>query len=222
MGRLPVTAISLLLVDDHTIFRNGLRELISKWDEFNVIGDAANGQEAVELCRTLHPDIILMDVQMPVMGGVEATRQIRAEFPATTVVMLTMSEGEKYLFDALKQGARGYVLKDISAEQLRERLHEVMSGGVPFSGAIGAMMVAEINRQWSGAAGTRFEPLTEREIQILQLVAEGLSNEEMGERLFLSEHTVKKQLGALIQKLGLKNRVQAAMYAVRNGFVDFD
>ncbi len=211
---------SLLLADDHTLFRDGLRELISHWQEFRVVGEAANGQEAVELCRQRLPDIVLMDIQMPVMNGVEAARRIRAESPATSVMMLTMSVDESDLFEALKQGARGYVLKNISAQQLRERLQEVVRGEVPLSGAIAAKILAEFNRQWDGEEDGLFEPLTERETQILRLVAEGLSNEEIGARLFLSDQTVKKQLSNTMQKLHLNNRVQAAVYAVRKGLVD--
>jgi len=210
-------AAALLLADDHTLFRDGLRELISHWDEFQVVGEAANGKEAMALCRQRLPDIVLMDVQMPVMDGVEATRKIRAECPATSVVMLTMSVDEKNLFDALKQGARGYILKNISAQQLRERLHEVVRGEVPLSGAIAAKILAEFNRQQAGEANEPFEPLAEREIQILRLVVDGLSNEEIGARLYLSVQTVKKQLSSVMQKLHVNNRVQAAVYAVRKG-----
>jgi len=211
---------TLLLVDDHTLFRDGLRELIGHWEEFQVIGEAANGQEAMELCRQRLPDILLMDVQMPVMSGVEATRHIQAEFPDARVVMLTMSVEEKDLFEALKQGARGYILKDIPTQQLRERLREAVRGEVPISGAIAAKILDEFNRQRDGEVGGSFESLAEREIQILQLVTEGLSNEEIGARLFLSGNTVKKQLHTVLQKLHLNNRVQAAVYAVRKGLVD--
>jgi DNA-binding NarL/FixJ family response regulator len=211
---------TLLLVDDHTLFRDSLCGLISQWEEFKVVGEAANGQEAIEACRLLRPDVVLMDVQMPGTDGVEATRKIHAEFPATTVVMLTMSTEEGDLIEALKQGARGYVLKDISAKELRERLNEAVHGGVPLSGKVGAKILAEFQRKWSGAATALFDPLTEREIQVLQLVAEGLSNEEIGSRLCLSEHTVKKQVSIVMQKLGLKNRVQVAIYAVRNGLAN--
>lgn len=211
---------SLLLVDDHTLFRDGLRELISHWQEFQVVGEAANGQEAVKLCQERLPDVVLMDVQMPVMNGVEAAGRIHDEFPASSVVMLTMSVDEKDLFEALKQGAQGYILKNISAQQLRERLLEVVRGEVPLSGAIAAKILAEFNRKGAGEASGTFEPLTERELQILQLVAEGLSNAEIGDKLFLSEQTVKKQLSIVMQKLHLNNRVQAAVYAVRKGLVD--
>jgi DNA-binding NarL/FixJ family response regulator len=212
---------ALLLADDHALFRDGLRSLIGHWDEFRVAGEAVNGEEAVELCRQLLPDMVLMDVHMPVMNGVEATRQIQAEFPSTPVVMLTMSLEEKNLFEAIKAGARGYILKDTPAHQLRERLREVARGEVPLSGAIAAKILTEFNRQHAAPAGdSNPEPLTEREIQILQLVAEGLSNDEIGARLFLSDQTVKKLLSNVMQKLHLNNRVQAAVYAVRKGLAE--
>lgn len=210
----------ILLVDDQTLFRDGLRELISHWQEFEVIGEAANGQEAVELCRQRQPDIVLMDIQMPVMNGVEAVRRIVAEFPAISVVMLTNSVEEGDLFEALKQGARGYLLKNIPAEVLRKRLHEVVRGEFPLSGIIAYKILTEFNKQSTSDPNQSIESLTEREIQLLKLVVEGLSNKEIGARLFLSDQTVKKQLSNMLQKLHLNNRVQAAVYAVRNGLVD--
>lgn len=211
---------TLLLVDDHNLFRDGLRELISHWDEFRVIGEASNGQEAVDLCRQNLPDIVLMDVQMPILGGVEATRLILSDSPSIHVVMLTMSVEEKDLFEALRQGAKGYILKNISAQQLRERLHEAAHGEVPFSSSVAVKILAEFNRQKTNEVNVPFESLTENEIQILQLVAEGLSNEEISARMFLSVHTVKKQLSNVMQKLHLNNRVQAAVYAIRKGLTN--
>ena len=214
---------ALLLVDDHALFRDGLRELISHWGEFRVVGEAANGSEAVELCGQLQPDIVLMDVQMPVMDGVEAAKRSHAGWPTTAVIMLTMSVEEHDLFEALRQGARGYILKNTSAQQLRERLHEVIRGEVPLSGAIAARILDEFGRQRFAdvvSSPAPVEALTEREVAILRLVAEGLSNEEIGARLFLSDQTIKKQLSGAMQKLHLNNRVQAAAYAVRKGLAD--
>ncbi|MBN1535438.1 MAG: response regulator transcription factor [Anaerolineales bacterium] len=211
---------TLLLVDDHTLFRDGLRELINHWEEFRVVGEASNGREAVAMYGQQQPNIVLMDVQMPVMNGVEATRCIREKYPDARVVMLSMSVEEKDLFEALKKGAQGYVLKNISAQQLRERLHEVARGEVPLSSVIAAKILNEFKRQRKCEASVSYASLTEHETRILQLVAEGLSNEEIGERLFLSSNTVKKQLSHVMQKLQLNNRVQAAVYAVRKGLAD--
>lgn len=217
---MKVETTTVLLVDDHTLFREGLRELISHWREFRVVGEAASGLEAVETCRQRRPQIVLMDVQMPVMGGVEATRRLREECPGASVVMLTMSVEERDLFEALKHGARGYVLKNTPAQQLRERLNEVVRGEVPLSGAIAAKILDEFNRRRSSEVTAEAEALTEREIELLRLVAEGLSNEEIANRLFLSDQTVKKQFSAIMQKLHLRNRAQAAAYAVREGLAD--
>lgn len=214
---MKATGASILLADDHTLFRDGLRALISHWPEFQVVGEAANGQEAVAQCRALAPEIVLMDIHMPVMDGVQATRQIQQASPSTAVVMLTMSVEEKELFEALKQGARGYVLKDTPARQLRERLQEVVRGEAPLSGVIAAKILAEFQRLRRGEATGESQLLGEHEIQLLRLVAEGLSNEEIGVRLYLSEQTVKKQMSTVLQKLHLNNRAQAAAYAVRKG-----
>ena len=212
--------VSLMLVDDHVLFREGLRKLIGHWGEFQVIGEASNGQEALELCRQEHPDLVLMDIQMPVMDGIEAAGLIHAEFPFTAVVMLTVSMEESDLFEAFRQGARGYLLKNISAPQLRERLHEVNRGEVPLPGAIAARILAEFNNQQTSGTCDPLEPLIAHEVQILQLVAEGLSNEEIGARLSMSGQMVKKHLSNAMEKLHLNNRVQAAVYAVRKGLVD--
>ena len=211
---------TLLLADDHILFRDGLRELISHWEEFQVVGEASNGREAVELCQKWLPDIVLMDVQMPGMDGVEATRRISAESHVTSVLMLTMSVDESHLFEAIKQGARGYVLKNISAVELRERLREVVRGEAPLSGQVAAKILLEFKRQKRMELKMAHEPLVERELQILQFVAQGMTNEEIGNELFLSDQTVKKHLSNVLQKLHLNNRVQAAVYAVREGLVD--
>jgi two-component system NarL family response regulator len=213
----------LVLVDDHILFREGMKELISHWDDFEVVGEAANGLEALALCRELLPDIVLMDVSMAVMGGVEAASRIHQELPSVRVVMLTMSEDAKDLFEAIKGGAQGYVLKNTPARRLHDLLRGVMHGESPLSGAIAAKMLSEFAGQKSQEElplAARVEPLTDREINILQLVAEGLSNADIGEQLFLGEQTIKKHLHHVLQKLHLNNRVQAAVYAIRQGLIE--
>jgi DNA-binding NarL/FixJ family response regulator len=214
---------TLLIVDDHVLFREGLKELISHWHDFIVVGEASNGLEAVEQCQDLLPDIVLMDINMPGMGGVESTRQIRIKSPSVRVIVLTMSSEEKHLFEALKNGAQGYILKDTPVRRLHDSLRGVMNNEVPISGVIAAKLLEEFKEtHWAKdlPMAARLEPLTERERYILGLVAEGLSNAEIGERLFLSEQTVKKQLSNVLQKLHLNNRVQLAVYAVREGLLD--
>ena len=213
---------TLLIVDDHILFREGLRNIINHWDDFEVIGEARNGQEALSLARQHLPDIVLMDIAMPVMDGLQATQQIARELPATKVVMLTMSEDEDDLFQALKWGARGYVLKDTPSSGLHKKLQGVLRGEAALSGMMATKILNEFSKPGASfgtpeAAGT--EPLTDREQQVLELVVQGLTNPEIADKLYLSENTIKKYLHNILEKLHLNNRVEAAIYAVREGLV---
>lgn len=217
----------VLLVDDQVLYREGLRELVRRWPEFEVVGEASNGKEAVERCRQNPPDLVLMDVQMPVMDGVEAAGVICAAHPEIAVVMLTVAIDDEYLFGALCNGAQGYILKDMPSRQLRNRLQGVIRGEGALSGAVTARVLQELgaHRPPQAPGGGKADEgsaasLSDREVDILRLVAQGLSNEEVGAQLYLSAGTVKKQLSALMQKLYLSNRVQVAVYAIRAGFVD--
>ena len=213
---------TLLIVDDHVLFREGLHNIISHWEDFEVVGEACNGQEAIAQARELLPDIILMDIAMPVMDGLQATLQIARQLPSSQVVMLTMSEDEEDLFQALKNGAHGYVLKDIPSSGLHKKLSGVLRGEAALSGAMATKILKEFGKthlvsEASGAAAV--EPLTERERQVLDLVAQGLTNPEIAAKLYLSENTVKKYLHNILEKLHLNNRVEAAIYAFREGLV---
>ena len=212
---------SILIADDHILFREGLRSLIGHWTDFVVAGEASNGAEAVEMAHELLPEIVLMDVTMPVMNGIEATRRIARELPSTHIVMLTVAEEPDYLFQALKNGARGYVLKDTPSRRLRDLLRGVLRGETPLSGAVATLMLENFRREESEpAASPEVEPLTEREQQVLEWVVEGLTNAEIATQLYLSENTVKKYLRNILQKLHLNSRVEAAVYAVREGIVE--
>lgn len=216
--------IRVLIADDHTLFRDGLLALINRWDGFTVVASAETGEEAVRLCQQLVPDLVLMDVRMPGIGGVEATRRITASSPSARVVMLTMSADEDDLFAALHTGARGYVLKDVGWARLRDFLGGVMKGGVAFSGSIAAKVLAELESRPAPRLDVRKLPanavLTPREGDILRLLVDGLSNAEIGLTLHLSEQTIKKDLGRVMDKLQVTNRVQAAVYGVREGLVE--
>jgi DNA-binding NarL/FixJ family response regulator len=216
--------IRVLIADDHTLFRDGLVALINRWDGFSVVGMAADGEEAVQLCESLSPDLVLMDVRMPRMGGVEATRLIKESYAKVRVVMLTMSAEEEDLFAALHNGARGYVLKDVGWARLRDFLSGVMNGEAAFSGSIAAKVLAEFDeRTATGQTDHKRASdsgLTPREADILRLLVEGMSNAEIGQTLHLSEQTIKKDLGRVMDKMQVKNRVQAAVYGVRQGLVD--
>jgi DNA-binding NarL/FixJ family response regulator len=214
---------SILIVDDHILFREGMHNIIRHWDDFEVIGEASNGIEALEKARELMPDVILMDINMPQMNGIDATRRISRELPVTLIVILTMSEEEDDLFNALKSGAHGYVLKDTPSKRLHHQLRGVINGETPLSGLIATKVLKEFNlisSQTSQTTTEMVEPLNDREQQVLELVAKGLNNSEIAEALFLSENTVKKYLHNIFTKLHLNNRVEAAIYAVKQGMVD--
>lgn len=219
MGKEPK---KLILADDHHLFREGMKELIGYWEEFDVIGEAENGKQAVVLCGRLKPDIVLMDIQMPVMSGVDATKLIMDSFPQVQVVMLTMSVEEEDLFEAIKAGAQGYLLKNIYARHLRESLVGIVNGEVQLSGPVATKILDEfkkLEKKFKELKGIgKIEALTDREIQLLQAVAEGMTNTEIGEKLYLSPQTVKRELSRIMQKLHLNNRVQVATYALRKGY----
>jgi DNA-binding NarL/FixJ family response regulator len=213
---------TLLIVDDHLLFREGLRNIIGHWNDFEVVGEARNGQEAIEMARQLLPDIILMDITMPVMDGLQATRQITGELPSTKVVIVTMSEEEENLFAAIQNGARGYVLKDIPSSGLHKKLAGVLRGEAALSGAMATKIINEFSKPKADPdpyESGGLEPLTNRERQVLELVAQGLNNPEIAEKLFVSENTIKKYLHNILEKLHLNNRVEAAIYAYKEGLM---
>jgi len=214
---------TVLIADDHTLFREGLAALISRWPDFELVSSAGDGHEAVRLSRRLQPQLILMDVRMPLLGGVEATRQIRIGQPATKVVMLTMSTLGEDVFEALRNGAHGFLSKDEPPDRLHDFLVDVLRGEVALSGAIAGKVLAEFGgigpRATSGPSGGR-ESLSPRERDVLRLLVDGLSNDEIARQMCVSEATVKKHLGRVMMKLHLRNRVQVAVYSVRIGLVD--
>ena len=213
---------TILIVDDHILFREGMRNIISNWDDYQVVGEGSNGLEAVNLARELFPDIILMDISMPIMNGIEATKQIASELPMTDIVILTMSEEKEDLFNAIKFGAQGYILKDTPSRRLHNELRKMLQGEAPLSGLMANKMLDEFSQSGSPTPPSpNFQaPLTEREHQVLELVVEGLSNAEIAKRIYLSENTIKKYLKNIMIKLHLNNRVEAAVYAIRQNLVD--
>jgi DNA-binding NarL/FixJ family response regulator len=231
----PHGSIRILLVDDQPLFRRAIATLISKQPDFDVIGEADNGLEAVEKTHELNPDLVVMDVEMPVMSGVEAVRLIRDQMPAVKVVMLTVSESDEYLFDAIKYGAHGYLLKDLRPEQLYDMLRAVMRNETPLSPAIACKLLAEFRASGRGGgsagAGAGFggpvrqapaaEPegpaLTRREIEVLQLVSDGLSNKEIGTRLSITEGTVKNHVHNALEAPAREPDPAAACGSARMG-----
>jgi DNA-binding NarL/FixJ family response regulator len=214
-------AARVLVVDDHALFREGLISLIGRWSEFEVVGSAADGREALALVGRLKPDLVLMDVRMERMGGVEATKEITAVDPDVRIAMLTVSNLGEDVFEALRNGAHGYLSKNETAEHLRESLQGMMRGEAALSSAIAAKVLAEFAQpnHRGGSAETGAERLSRRELDVLSLLVEGMSNDEIARTLHLSEATVKKHLGSIMAKLHLRNRVQVAVFGVRRGIV---
>jgi two-component system nitrate/nitrite response regulator NarL len=214
--------VRVLLVDDHILFRKGIAKLLASQRDMEVVGEAGNGQEALDQARELMPDLILMDIAMPGMSGRQATRVIKEEMPYVKIVMLTVSERDTDLFEAIRSGADGYLLKDLEPEELFRLCRGVFRGEAPLS----PLMAAKILREFSSLGEVRAEAigpgsnLTPREIEVLELIVKGQTNREIAETLCVAESTVKNHLRNILAKLHLKNRVQAAAYAVREGLVD--
>jgi DNA-binding NarL/FixJ family response regulator len=208
--------IRVLLVDDHQLFRRGVASLLSGREDIEVVGEANNGAEAVERAGELMPDVILMDIKMPGLDGLAATKQLKAEMPYVRIMMLTVSETDEDLFEAIKAGASGYLLKNVDPDYLIASVQQVQRGEVPLA----PTMAAKILRELTAPAETSVQALTGRERQVLELLAGGLANKEIAFQLKISENTVKNHLRNILEKLHLQNRVQAALYAVRMGLTE--
>lgn len=212
----------ILLVDDHELVRQGIAAMLGGASDLEVVGHARTGREAIEIARKALPDIVLMDVRMPDMDGLEATRKIKEERPRTAVVMVTMHDNAAYLREAVQAGAAGYLLKNLSRDELIDAIRQVASGGAFIESQMLRGMLSEL-KPVSPSAGANLKNvknLTKREREILALVAEGMSNREIAEKLVLSPETVKSHVAAVLEKLNVSDRTQAAIYAVRNGLVE--
>ena len=217
-------SVRVLLADDHALFRAGLASLLRACG-MDVVGQAANGVEAIELARRLQPELMLMDVGMSPCNGLEATRAIKAELPNVKVVIVTVSEDEQDLFDAIKSGAEGYLLKGMSEEELEWTLARISAGEPALSPDLAAKILDEFARMAREPAAKPAGPeeeLTEREREVLRLVAEGATNREIASKLFISENTVSFHMKNILSKLHLKNRAHAAAFAIRAGLADDD
>ena len=209
--------VRLLVVDDHPLFREGVIHSLDSRDDIEVVGEAGSGEEAHTLIADEMPDILLMDITMPGIGGIEAARRIAAEFPAVHIMMLTVSEDEDDLMSALKAGARGYVLKGASASELSNAVHTVAGGDVYITPELAGGILFEMT-QATEETDDPINHLTERERQILDLVSEGLTNREIGLRLHLAEKTIKHYMTNVLQKLQVRSRVEAALLAQQRQF----
>jgi NarL family two-component system response regulator LiaR len=212
--------IRILIADDHAIVREGLRWLIDTEPGIELVGEAADGVEAVLKARSLQPDVILLDLVMPRKDGIEAIAEIKRENPEARILVLTSFAEDDKVFPAIQAGALGYLLKDSSPQELLKAIREVYQGESSLHPTIARKLIGELNRP-SDLPATE-EPLTEREVEVLSLVARGLSNQEIAERLVVSERTVRSHVSNILGKLHLANRTQAALYAVREGLASPD
>jgi DNA-binding NarL/FixJ family response regulator len=208
--------IRILLVDDHTVVRQGLRMFLALDPDLEVVGEAADGAEALRLARELRPDVVLMDLLMPVMDGITATGLLRRELPDTEVVALTSVLEDEKVVGAVRAGAIGYLLKDTQADDLNRAIHAAAAGQVQLSPKAAARLMREVKAPESP------ETLTERETEVLRLLARGASNKEIAHALSIGEKTVKTHVSNILAKLGVPSRTQAALYAVRIGLVTVD
>ncbi|MDF9406932.1 MAG: Transcriptional regulatory protein DegU [Pelotomaculum sp. PtaB.Bin013] len=213
--------VKILITDDHTLVREGLRKILSTEEAIEVVGEAEDGQQAIEQAMKIKPDIILMDITMPKVNGIEATRIIKNECPEIGIIALTIHDQEEYLFELIKAGASGYVLKDISSDLLVQTILGVARGESFIPPSMTTKIFAEFSRLSSRHAQDNLpQGLTRREVDVLRLVAHGESNRSIAQKLYISEKTVKNHLTNIFQKLGVIDRTQAALLAVKNKIVD--
>jgi NarL family two-component system response regulator LiaR len=213
-------AIRVLIVDDHAIVRKGVRALLAEIDDIEVVGEARDGQEAMAQADALDPDVILMDLVMPGVDGIEATRQITKHEGGPRILVLTSFAGDDKVFPAIKAGALGYLLKDSEPADLVDAIHQVRRGEPSLQPSIAQKVLKELRRP--SARPPTPDPLTNREMEVLRLVAKGLSNPEIAQRLVVTEATVRTHVSNILSKLHLANRVQATLYALQEGITSLD
>jgi len=220
------TPIRVLVVDDHTLFRRGIAEVLAKQESLEVVGEAADGLEAIEKAKELIPDVILMDLNMPRCSGLEAIQALQAEMPQVNILVLTISETEDDLFAAMKFGATGYLLKKAEPEELVHAIINIVQGGVIVSPLMATKLLTEfkylaavVEKESIEKANANLSP---REREVLQQVAQGGTNKEIADSLFISKNTVRAHMRSIMEKLHMANRSQAAAYAVKKGLVQYD
>ena len=214
------TQIRILLVDDHAIVRKGIRALLATEKDIQVVGEANNGLEALAQVKALCPDVILMDLVMPQMDGIETTRQITAQHPRARILVLTSFAADDKVFPAIKAGALGYLLKDSGPEELVNAIHGVFRGEPSLEPSIARKVLQELSHP--SKENPTVDPLTERELEVLRLVSQGLSNREIAEHLVVAEFTVRSHVSSVLSKLHLASRTQAALYALKTGLASLD
>ena len=212
--------IRILLADDHTLFRKGIRTILEQMQGMEVVGEAANGEEAVAQALELVPDAILMDIKMPVISGIEATQRVLKDNPHIGVVLVTMFDDPESVFSGMRAGARGYVLKEAEPQELRIAIEAANRGEFILCPIIAKKVLERFGRgPKTQSSGTPYQGLTQRELQVLQLAADGLANKEIAERLVISQKTVKNHIANIFSKLQVNDRTQAILYGLRKGLI---
>ena len=210
--------IKVLLADDQTILRDGLASLLETKEDIKVVGSAGNGKEAIEKTGVLHPDVVLMDIRMPILNGVEAAKQIKDAYPDTVVIMLTTFDDDEYVIKAMTCGASGYLLKDIDSEKLVQAIRDGVNGSIILPGRIASKITSHLTSQPAGKSTLQMEDFSAREKDIITLLVAGKSNGEIGQSLFLTTGTVKNYLSQIYMKLDVKDRTNAVLLLKQIGF----
>ena len=218
--------VRMLIVDDHAMVRSGLRYMLAKEPDLKVVGEAANGREALTLCRDLRPDLVLMDVNLPDTDGLTVTQAVKREYPGIGVIIVTVHENPDYLLRALKAGASGYILKDAARSEVLAAVRQALDGGTPLDSELAARLLRQVaSEDVQGLPERRRdeplnEPLSGRELEVLRLLAQGRTNQQIAQTLLFSVHTVKAHVRRIIAKLGVSDRTQAAVRAMELGLLD--
>lgn len=233
----PKRNVKIVIADDHQLLREGVKRILNMEKDFEVVGECGDGIQVVELCNSLRPDVVLMDINMPIENGVVATERLKEFFPEIKVIILSIHDDETYVFETLRKGASGYLLKDMEAESLINAIRSVVAGHAFIHPKVTGKLINQLRRmtyldpngmvggeQGQREAGVKYihqpnSPLTRREAEVLRLLAEGKSNKAIGEILFISEKTVKNHVSSILQKMEVEDRTQAVIIAIKNGWV---
>lgn len=220
-----MSRIRILLADDHVVVRQGTRQLLEREADFNIVGEAGDGEEAVRLASELKPDVVIMDVAMPRLSGIEATRQIKAHLPATIILVLTGYDYDEYIFSMLEAGAAGYLLKNVTGDELVSAVRAVYAGEPMIHPAVLRKMMMRFKTLPPAASVPPIHappPLSEREMEVLKIAAKGMSNKDIAQELFISERTVQAHMRSIFNKLGVGSRSEAILYGLKKGWFSID